>query len=263
MQILDAQDLISDPHDHPEFVVFTSEGMARVKAVADKVGWVLASFSDDSRLTMPAQIDHIVVVAPSLFTGAALVEQSLGVPPGPGRKHPHMGTHNLLLSLGPSVYLEVVAIDPDAPPVARPRWFGLDDVPAQFAARLAAWVANTDDIHTHTSPDFGVVEQMEREGLTWQMTSTADGNPPLSGAAPLLIQRATNFHPASRLPDVGLRLRCIHIQHPRPGDVAKVLTYMALADAPHVVLTEGAVCKLAAEIETPAGVRWLGEQKHS
>ncbi len=208
---------------------------------------------------MPSHLDHIVVVAPSLASGAALVEQSLGLSPGPGRKHPHMGTHNLLLSLGPSVYLEVVAIDPDAPPVARPRWFGLDDLPAQSAARLAAWVANTDDIQAHTSPALGVVEQMEREGLTWQMTSTADGHPPLSGAAPLLIQRATNFHPASRLPDVGLRLCCLRIQHPRPDDVVAVLSHMALAETPRVVLTEGAVCALAAEVETPAGVRWLGE----
>jgi hypothetical protein len=102
---------------------------------------------------MPSHLDHIVVVAPSLGMGAALVEQSLGTPPGLGRKHPHMGTHNLLLSLGPTVYLEVVAIDPDAPPVSRPRWFGLDHVPAsQSAARLAAWVANTEDIHAPHQP---------------------------------------------------------------------------------------------------------------
>ena len=207
---------------------------------------------------MLSHLDHVVVIAPSLRAGAALVEQSLGVPPGPGRQHPHMGTHNLLLSLGPSVYLEVVAIDPDAPPVSRPRWFGLDDVPAQSAARLAAWVANTDDIEAHASPALGAVEQMEREGLTWQMTSTTDGQPPLSGAAPLLIQRATNFHPASRLADVGLRLRCLRIQHPRPDDVAQVLAHMALADKPEVVLTAGAVCSLVAEIETPQGVRLLG-----
>ncbi|MGE0332408.1 MAG: VOC family protein [Ramlibacter sp.] len=207
---------------------------------------------------MSAYLDHLVVVAPSLAIGAALVEQSLGLPPGPGRKHPHMGTHNLLLSLGPSVYLEVVAVDPDAPPVARPRWFGLDDVPPQAAARLAAWVASTDDIHAYTSPSLGVVEQMAREGLAWLMTSTPNGHPPLLGAAPLLIQRATNFHPAARLPDVGLRLRCLRIQHPRPDDVAPVLACMALADKPAVLLSAGAVCSLVAEIETPQGVRLLG-----
>jgi hypothetical protein len=111
-----------------------------------------------------------------------------------------MGTHNLLLSLGTSVYLEVVAVDPMRRPSPGPAGSGWTMCLPQSPARLAAWVANTDDIHAHTSPALGVVEQMEREGLTWQMTSTSDGQPPLSGAAPLLIQRATSFHPASRLP---------------------------------------------------------------
>ena len=31
-----------------------------------------------------------------------------------GGRHPHMGTHNRLLSLGPDLYLEVIAVDPDA-----------------------------------------------------------------------------------------------------------------------------------------------------
>jgi hypothetical protein len=104
----------------------------------------------------------------------------------------------------------------------------------------------------------GVVEQMAREGLTWQMTSTAEGQPPLSGAAPLLIQRATQLSPGVA---AALMWACgcaaCAFEHPRPGDVAQVLAHMALADAPRVALTAGAVCSLAAEIETPAGVRWL------
>ena len=37
-----------------------------------------------------------------------------------------MGTHNRLLGLGTNVYLEVIAIDTEAAPPARPRWFSLD-----------------------------------------------------------------------------------------------------------------------------------------
>jgi hypothetical protein len=37
-----------------------------------------------------------------------------------------MGTHNRLLKLGEGFYLELIAIDPQAPPPGRPRWFGLD-----------------------------------------------------------------------------------------------------------------------------------------
>jgi hypothetical protein len=170
-----------------------------------------------------------------------------------------MGSHNLLLSLGSSVYLEVVAIDPEAAPMSRPRWFGLDVIAAKPEAKLAAWVANTDDIHRHTSPELGVVEKMERVGFTWQMTMTSDGKAPLSGAAPLLIQRATNFHPASRLPDLGLRLRRLQIRHPHPDHVARLLARIELPDTPSVTLEQAATCTLCAEIETPLGLRALGE----
>ena len=39
----------------------------------------------------------------------------LGVPMAGGGKHPLMGTHNRLIGLG-DLYLEVISIDPDAPP---------------------------------------------------------------------------------------------------------------------------------------------------
>src|SRR5580765_6708474 len=95
---------------------------------------------------MTARLDHITVVAPSLEVGSAYVEAALGVPPGPGRTHPGMATHNLLLALGSDVYLEVISPDPGAAPVGRPRWFGLDHVLPGSNARLAAWVASTEDI---------------------------------------------------------------------------------------------------------------------
>lgn len=208
---------------------------------------------------MASKLDHLVVVAPSLAHGADFVEQALGVRPGPGRQHPHMGTHNLLLSLGDSAYLEVVAVDPDAPSPGRPRWFGLDARPTAPAAHLAAWVANTDDIHALAGAELGAVEQMAREGQTWLMTVTPDGQPPLSGAAPLLIQRASAIHPASRLPDLGLRLRRLHLRHPDPAPLARVLARIGLAEADCVRVAPAAVCRLAAEIDTPAGLRMLGE----
>ena len=206
-----------------------------------------------------SHLDHLVVTAPTLAAGAAWVERCLGIAPGPGRQHPHMGTHNLLLSLGATLYLEVIAIDPQAPPPSRPRWFGLDHVSPTQPPRLSAWVANTTDIHAHASPALGAVEQMTRDGLSWQMTVTPDGRLPLSGAAPLLIQRATTFHPAARLPDLGLRLRRLHIRHPDPARVDQVLAGIGLVDRPLIAVTPGAVCALGVEIETPAGVMALGD----
>jgi hypothetical protein len=208
---------------------------------------------------MSTRLDHIVVVAHSLAAGSALVEKALGVAPGAGRKHPHMGTHNVLLSLGASVYLEVVAIDPEAPQASRPRWFGLDNLAAQPAARLAAWVASTDDIANDAVTELGSVETMQREGLTWQMTVTASGSAPLSGVAPLLIQRASSVHPASVLPDQGLRLCELRIRHPAPALVSALLSHIGLAAEPRVTVASGGAIALSAAIETPQGIAVLGE----
>ena len=38
-----------------------------------------------------------------------------------------MGTHNRVLGMAGGMYLEVIAIDPDAAAPERPRWFGLDE----------------------------------------------------------------------------------------------------------------------------------------
>jgi Glyoxalase-like domain len=208
-------------------------------------------------VTRSSRLDHIVVVAHSLAAGSEWVEKALGVPPGPGRKHPHMGTHNLLLALGASVYLEVVAIDPDAAPIATPRWFGLDNL-APSPPRLAAWVACTDDIFSSAVPELGRVQTMHREGRSWKMTVTADGSVPLSGAAPLLIQRESKMHPAAVLPESDLRLRELRIRHPAPAAVSALLSRIGLAVPPRVTVTQGANCALVAEIETAHGLRVLG-----
>src|SRR4051812_37960102 len=99
---------------------------------------------------MPRELDHLVVAARTLDEGAAWVEERLGVRPLPGGAHALMGTHNALLSLGPGMFLEVLAIDPAAPRPARPRWFSLDTPGMQaLLARgpaLIHWVDRVPDI---------------------------------------------------------------------------------------------------------------------
>ena len=90
---------------------------------------------------MSAEVDHLVVAAHSLEQGADWCQRVLGVASRPGGKHGAMGTHNRLLALSsaayPRSYLEIIAIDPDAPAPSRPRWFGLDDAALQQRPPIA------------------------------------------------------------------------------------------------------------------------------
>ena len=209
---------------------------------------------------MTARLDHITVVAPNLEVGSAWVETALGTAPGPGRSHPGMGTHNLLLALGPNVYLEVISPDPSAAPAGRPRWFGLDHVLPGSQPRLAAWVASTDDIESAAVPELGDVETMRRDVHTWQMAVKADGSVPLDGAGPLLIQRTPGSNPIAAMPQHGLLLQRLRIRHPDPAQVLALFARIGLAAQPEITVTPGSECSLVAEIQTPSGLRVLGDE---
>ena len=83
---------------------------------------------------MRPALDHLVIAAADLASGQRWLEERLGVPLQPGGEHALFGTHNALLNMG-DAYLEVIAVNPAAPPPARPRWFSLGTV--QMQQRLA------------------------------------------------------------------------------------------------------------------------------
>ena len=158
-----------------------------------------------------------MVAARTLEEGAAWIEAKLGVATVPGGKHDLMGTHNRLLSLGPGRFLEVISIDPDAPPIARPRWFDLD-APA-MRERLAQgpalihWVERTDDLEgaLRDYPDRVEILSLSRGPYRWRIGVRPDGRRPAGGRLPTLIQWEGDLHPAGALPDLGCRLESFDI----------------------------------------------------
>ena len=212
-----------------------------------------------ARPAMPATLDHLVVAAADLAAGVAHVAARLGVTPAPGGRHALMGTHNALLGLGPGCYLEVIAVDPEAPPPDRPRWFGLDHarVRAALAARprLLHWVARCHDLDAARDGlpwAAGTPLAMARGAYRWCIAVPDDGALPLDGVAPTLI-RWDGEHPAASLADAGCRLARLELAHPESTTLGAALARLGL----DVGVAYAPAPALRAEIVTPAGPRWL------
>lgn len=210
---------------------------------------------------MKSTLDHLAIVAPDLDTGCAFVTRVLGVELQPGGAHPRMGTHNRLLRLGPETYLEVIAIDPTAKRPDRPRWFGMDQWVVDAPARLATWVARTDDIHGLSDASRAIVghpEPMTRGALAWQITIPDDGSLPLNGSAPTLIQWEQTPHPASAMVDQGCSLVALDVFDPDPENIQTLLTAINFAGPVRLhELGAGSQPYLVAHIQTPEGLKIL------
>lgn len=194
------------------------------------------------------RLDHLAISATRLEDGVAAVEALLGVPMAGGGKHGAMSTHNRLLGLG-DLYLEVIAVDPAAPPPDRARWFDLDAFTG--APRLTNWIVATDDIVAGLAngpPGWGMPMSLARGDYRWQMAVPEDGRLPFDNACPALIQWHGPLHPAPALPDHGLRLNRLEVSHP---DAPALQQALAMND-PRVAFTIGPKA-LRAVIDTPQG----------
>jgi hypothetical protein len=218
-------------------------------------------------VTAASHIDHLVVAAESLDQGVQWCEATLGVTPRAGGEHPLMGTHNRLVPIStpqhPRAYLEIIAINPDAKPPGRRRWFDLDDPDLQDAVRgrprLVHFVARTDDAASALKAlarlgiQRGALVQAERptpEGmLRWQISVRADGQRLFYGALPTLIQWGES-HPADAMQESGVALQSLHACHPRLADLQAAHAAIGLQG---IALEQGAP-NLAATLATPKGI---------
>ena len=197
-------------------------------------------------------LDHLAVSCETLETGAAAVAKTLGVELPVAGVHPHMGTHNRLTGMGPDLYFEVIAIDPDGTPPGRPRWFNLD----RFAGppRLTNWILRTDDIEAvlDTLPDgFGTCLSLERGELRWKMAVPESGLLPWGGWGPAIIEWQGKAHPTQTLPDSGLRLARLTLHHPDAEDIAATLAPLLPVDT--VQFIPNATPSLTAICDGPTG----------
>lgn len=198
------------------------------------------------------RLDHFAMSCTDLLDTAAVLEDQLGAPFAPRGEHPHMGTHNRLLSLGSDIYFELIAIDPDAQAPDRPRWFDIDNFAGH--ARLTNWIVATDDMDTALAelPDgMGDPISLTRADYHWDMAVPETGLLPFDGWAPALIQWHGDAHPAPNLPDHNIRLETLTLFHPKAEEIAE-------AFAPHLprdtmLFAPSNSPSLEARLSTPKG----------
>jgi len=217
---------------------------------------------------MSTKLDHIVVAAASLDQGVAYIQEKLGIDIPKGGEHPHMGTHNHVVQLGNETFLEVVAINPDAPPPMRPRWFGLDDPGVQHSVRekprLLTWVVNTTDLvglQAQLEFALGVVTPLSRGDLSWLFAVPDDGRLLAGGLLPHAMQWQTNAHPSNNMADLDCRLLKLTIHHPYKAWIESILVDLQASELVTVqTLAEPGVPFMIAEIQTPSGLRTLSSK---
>ncbi len=200
---------------------------------------------------MKGQLDHLAVSAATLAEGVEYVEDLLGTSLASGGEHPQMGTHNRLVSLG-DTYLEVIAINPDAPRPDRPRWFDLDNFTGP--PRLTNWIIRTPDMAdslANAPTGTGEVMNLERGDFRWQMAVPADGKLPFDNAFSALIHWFGTAHPADRLPKSGLSLGALHIRHPQSAALKSAVE--PLLDTSQIIFETARQIAITATINTPKG----------
>ncbi|MEN3377605.1 MAG: hypothetical protein V7604_2960 [Hyphomicrobiales bacterium] len=209
------------------------------------------------------KLDHITVIAPSLAEGVLHVRTCLDLDVPFGQRHAYMGTCNHLLQLGDTVYLEIVALDPEADAPDRARWFGLDDrkkVRSDWneGRRLRGWVARTDAIAaviTGREDIFGEKVSLPAVNAAFDFAIPNDGSLPLDGAAPSIIDRRGKPRAMANIADLGARLSSFTLEHPDPAAVEALYRTLTVDRPPEI--RRGATLRYRARIETPAGPREL------
>ena len=208
---------------------------------------------------MNPALDHLVVVAPSLAEGVRWCEALLGITPGPGGQHPLMGTHNRLFSIAsaafPKAYFEIIAIDPDAPPPARARWFGMDATDLAAVPRLAHVVARSSGLDAQCAalraigldPGQSIAASRDtpRGRLEWRISVRDDGRLLCGGALPTLIEWGTD-HPSAAMPPSGVSLHALALR----GVPAAAVKTLDLAGVSFDADTGPAI---TATLDTPLG----------
>ena len=207
---------------------------------------------------MSVMLDHLLWAVPDLDAGVAGIAALTGVTPSGGGSHPGFGTRNALLSLGPDVYLEVIAPDPaQAGPAAGALAAGIAARRApglmSFAVAVPSIASAAASVAAAGLATDGPVAMTRRRAdgveLAWSVLF-AQG--PLGPVQPFFIDWHASPHPARTAPG-GCRLARFVVLHPDPPAVRAQFAPQGITVEVAGASTPG----FLAELITPRGTVWL------
>jgi len=197
-------------------------------------------------------LDHIAVSGKTLDEASDHVASSLGVKLQEGGCHDRYGTHNRLLSLANGMYLEAIAINPQAVKPRYPRWFDLDNFNGK--PRITNWICRSENINSDVKNIFfesSEIIKMNRNQLEWLMTVPRNGILPFNGTFPAILQWKTN-PPTARLAPSGCSLKHMTIFHP---EALKLQRKLQSFKDPRISFESNDNVTFFAEFDTPHGIR--------
>jgi hypothetical protein len=197
------------------------------------------------------KFDHFAIATDDLEQTVQNLEKILQYPLSAGGEHKMFGTHNRLFRLS-DVYLEVIAINPNATPFQQPRWFDLDNFCGK--PRIISWIVNTNDIlallpNIWDNP--GEIKKLSRDSFKWDFTVPKKGKMPMDGAAPALINWGSTKHPTLNMADHSCRLERFVVNTPFAEGLVTILKKI-LSDQ-RIEINFSQRLSFEAHISTPKG----------
>ncbi len=194
-------------------------------------------------------IDHLVIGAAELDKATRQIESFIKAEFLAGGKHPLMATHNRVIKLQNSLYMEIIAADPSflSPqnPKRKNRWFSLDSNATQKrlsrAPQPLCWVIAVNDIEKtlmHCGYNPGRIIGMTRDNFSWKITVSENGDLPESGVLPIFIEWPNGKHPTKTMPKSNISLEKLTLFHPHPSGIKHILSKLNINGSIEVNLGE-------------------------
>ncbi len=216
-----------------------------------------------------SHIDHLVWAVADLDQATEHVEREWGVRPAFGGRHEGRGTHNSLLALGGTTYLELIAPDPTQQALDAPRPFGLGgDIPLPVLVSFAVTTPGLSDrigeirARGYDPGEPVAMSRLRPDGVRLDWTLTLPPEPVISprgelvAGLPFLIDWGATPSPALSAP-TGCTLVSLTVYRSDAGEARRLGEVMEILDCGVQVVSSDRDA-VEAVVDTPRGRRTLG-----